>query len=330
MTAFEQELRAKLRATGLTTRVVDAAWPAWWSEDAEESASAVAELKFALARQLGMAPSSLLSGESPQFIWYDETKYKNLGTTTDLEASVLASFSISVSRDALAATPPSMSRLSGDPSAVRQTLLEHSESIGLPEVLGLCWRHGIPVLQLRVFPLQHKRMHAVAARVGDRHAVLVGHESRFQAQVAFWVAHELGHIARGDVRDAAALMDVEDPLRVPTKDDEEEGADSWALELLTGHPDRVVESATDGYTASDLAAAVRKQSSVFRVDPGVLALCLGHNDSTWAQVMGALKILGEVDVGGFINQTAATQLLWSELSLDSQAFLRTILDAADD
>lgn len=61
MSAFERSLRARLRATGLTARVVDAAWPAWWSEEAEDSASAMAELQFTLARKLGMSPSSLLA-----------------------------------------------------------------------------------------------------------------------------------------------------------------------------------------------------------------------------------------------------------------------------
>ena len=330
MSAFERSLRARLRAAGLTTRVVNAAWPAWWSEEAEESASAVAELQFTLARRLGMSSRSLMSDGDPEFIWFDETKYKNRGTTTDLEAAVLASFSVAVSRDALAATQPSALTLTTDASELRSSLLGRNEYIGLRELVTLCWGLGIPILNVKIFPLQQKRMHAVTARLGDRYAILVGRQSQFQAQVAFWIAHELGHIARGDVRDAAALMDVEDPLRSADKDGEENGADAWALELLTGDPGRVVESAAPSYKASDVAAAVLSQASTYRVDPGVLALCLGHNESTWEKVMGALKILGESDVGATINLIADRQLDWDELPIDSQAFLRTILGIADD
>ena len=329
MNALERSLRARLRASGLTPRVLDAAWPAWWSDDAAQSASAVAELHFTLARQLGMSATSLMSGDEPEFIWFDQTKYKNLGTTSDLEAAVLSSFSVSVSRDALVATPPSPLALDSDAAQLRAALLRNSPFIGLRELVALCWGLGIPVIHLKVFPLQNKRMHAVSARLGDRYAILIGHESRFPAQVAFWIAHELGHIARGDVRDAAALMDVEDPLRTNDKDAEEQGADAWALELLTGDPSPRVESDRATYNASAVASAVEKESLTARVDPGILALCLGYNEASWNAVFGALKILGDSDVGATLNQIASDQFDWDELPLDSQGFLRTILGRSD-
>jgi hypothetical protein len=74
-----------------------------------------------------------------------------------------------------------------------------------------------------------------------------------------------------------------------------------------------------------VAHAARNAATEARVDPGVLALCLGHSTETWKEVFGALKILGEIDVGGYINEVARGQLDWSALPLDSQAFLDTIL-----
>ena len=325
----ESSLRTRLRSAGLTARVVDAAWPAWWSSAAEESPSAVAELKFTLARQLGLSPSSLLRDGEPEFLWRDETKFKNLGTTSEREASILASFSVSVGRCAFTAMPVEAENLlPATAGELRSALLRRWEAIGLRELLTACWSFAIPVLQLRVFPLQHKRMHAVTARLGHRHAILVGHESKFPAQVSYWVAHELGHIASGHVGDATALMDVEDPLRQHDKDAEERAADTYALELLTGRPEPVVEAGTSSYNATELANAARNAGAAERVDPGVIALCLGHSEQTWEQVFGALKILGEVDVGAYINEVARTQLDWSALPLDSQGFLDTILGGA--
>lgn len=325
----ESSLRTRLRSVGLTARVVEAAWPAWWSSAAEESPSAVAELHFTLARQLGLSPNSLLRDGEPEFLWRDETKFKNLGTTSEREASILASFSVSVCRCAFAAMPvEAVNLLPATAGELRSAMLRRWDAIGLRELLTACWSYAIPVLQLRVFPLQQKRMHAVTARLGDRHAVLVGRESRFPAQVAYWVAHELGHIAAGHVGDANALVDVEDPLRQADKDDEEQAADSYALELLTGSPNPAIETDTSSYTASELANAARNAGAVEGVDPGVIALCLGHSEQTWEQVFGALKILGEVDVGGYINEVALSQLDWSAVPLDSQGFLDTILGGA--
>src|SRR5437588_12250307 len=66
-------LRQKLLHLGLTRQAVDAAWPAWWSEEAEASASARVELRFSVARKLGLDPRSLLEDPSqPRFVWHDE------------------------------------------------------------------------------------------------------------------------------------------------------------------------------------------------------------------------------------------------------------------
>ena len=62
-----QQLRAQLRSLGLSNAAIDAAWPRWWSAEAESSASARAELAFGVARRLGLEPESLIeiSVESP-------------------------------------------------------------------------------------------------------------------------------------------------------------------------------------------------------------------------------------------------------------------------
>ena len=190
-----------------------------------------------------------------------------------------------------------------------------------------CWALGIPVLQLRVFPLRQKRMHSVAARLGERFAILIGHESQFPSQVAFWIAHELGHIANGHLDDSAAVVDVEDPLGSHDRDSEEEAADEYALELLTGSSRPSFESSVADYTATELAIAAQRIADERAVDPGVVALGMGHADGAWQQAIGALKILGEVPAGDLINTVAAQQLDWSAMGTDSGPFLKTVLGA---
>ena len=41
-----------LRNAGFSAAAISAAWPSWWTEEAEESPSGRAELRFALARRL--------------------------------------------------------------------------------------------------------------------------------------------------------------------------------------------------------------------------------------------------------------------------------------
>lgn len=327
MSSVERELRTNLRRAGLTTSAIDAVWPEWWSTEAGESASASAELRFTLARRLGLAPSSLIEGP-PRFVWRDETRFKNLGTVSEHEAAVLASFSVSVGRYAIraatpvAAIPPNMTA-----RELRAALLAGQAVVDLDALLATCWAFGIPIIHLAIFPLSQKRMNSVATRLGDRYAILIGRESRFPAQIAYFVAHELGHVLAGHVSDSAAVLDVEDPLRAEEEDDEELAADRFALELLTGSADPDIAVDRNEFTARQLAYAAMEAAGDHLVDPGVIALCLAHRTGQWRAAMGALKIIppGEVDVPRGVNRLAASQLDWDAISVEDQAFLSTVM-----
>jgi hypothetical protein len=331
-TSEAQKLRKQLQGAGITRRAIDAVWPQWWSAEAEASVSAVSELRFTVARRLGLSPQSLFE-DAPRFVWRDEAKFKNLGTATEDEAVVLSSFAVAVGGYLVTATP-SRPAIAPEPLSalrLREILLESFQVVALDALLTFAWSIGIPVVQMRLFPLSQKRMEATTVRVRDRAAILVGRESRFQAQIAYVVAHEIGHLVLGHLQTATALLEMEDPLRVDSPDEEELAADRFALELLTGHPDIEVESDTASFTATQLAAAAFAASVDRRIDPGVLALCLGHATGRWRQAIGAQKVLppGEQDIGSRLNQLADTQLRWSDLSFESQEYLRKVLALTD-
>ena len=176
MALFEVQLKHELQQAGIADAAITAVWPEWWSSDAESSLSATAELTYTVARRLGLSPQSLFDG-SPRFLWYDTTKFKNLGTTTPEEQAILASFGTAVGRCALSATPPVAFPPLPDAQAVRDAILRETRFVDLPGLLTFCWQMGIPVIQLRVFPLQQKRMQAMTVKVKGRYAILLGFES---------------------------------------------------------------------------------------------------------------------------------------------------------
>ena len=187
---------------------------------------------------------------------------------------------------------------------------------------------GIPVVQLEVFPLNAKRMHAMTVKVEDRYAILLGTKSAYPAQAAFTVGHELGHITAGHLDNNAALLDVEDPLEVAERDAEEGSADAYALSLLTGYRDLSVFADATKYNSTQVARAVIKAASDESIDPGTLALCLAFSTGNWKESIGALKIIyGRHpfgSVGAFVNQVAQTQLSLSAVD-DRSQYLRRIL-----
>lgn len=333
MPSEAQRIRRSLREAGLTATAIDAVWPQWWSDEAETSASATAELRYSLSRRLGLAPASLFDNE-PVFVWSDDTLFKNLGAATDREAAILASFSVAVGRSAIAATTGVDQSLVGRSAAELRTVILASDAdwVGLRELVAVCWGIRVPLLYLEVFPLRQKRMHAATARVGDRHAILIGRRSSFPAQVAYYVAHEIGHIALGHSRSSAAVLDIDDPLRAIDADDDERAANRYALELLTGSSDPTIEASVENFTAQSLADAALQEGQAHRIDPGVLALCMGHRSGRWPQVFKALRRMmggGEPDVSGELNRLARGQFDWDAIPVDTQDFLDTVMGGRD-
>lgn len=322
MALSHTQLRRELRQAGIANAAIEAVWPQWWSADAAKSLSATVELTYTVARRLGLSPSALFDG-STKFLWRDDTKFKNLGTTSERDQAILAAFATAIGRCALGATRQAGISNLPDVDTLRETILSQGHLVDALELLNFCWSFGIPVLQLRIFPLRQKRMHAVTVREQGRYAILLGYDSKYYAVVAYILAHEIAHILLGHLEHSSSLLEIEDPLRIEDKDDEETQANELALRLLTGMATPQISANTESYTASQLARASMKAAVEAQVDPGVLALCLGHTTRKWAQSYGALKILysGGRDVGGEINQIATSQFDWQAISYANREYL---------
>jgi hypothetical protein len=328
MFASPSQLRTSLRKAGISNAAIDAAWPQWWSDEAAQSSSATAELNFTLARRLGLSPKSLLN-EEPVFLWRNEAKYKNLKFDIGEDEAALTSFGLSVGKMALGATV-AVNIPQNDASSIRDSLLKMFEFVDLKALLFLCWSLGVPVAQLHVFPLDSKQMHAMTVEDSGRFAVLLGHESRFSAQYAFTVAHELGHIFLGHFSAQSAIVDMRDPVGEDESDDEETAATRFALELLTGHPSFVVETNNSDFTSGQLARSALEASQLNGIDPGMIALSLGHESHRWKQAIGALKIISESQGTPLIvNRVAEREFKWRTLSDDNEIYLRRVLELAE-
>jgi len=317
-----------LRSFGLSDEVVTLAWPGWWSNEAESSPAARAELRFVLSRRLGLDAKALLENDEPRFVW-KVAAFKNLSATSIAEQEIIVSYATSLARAALSASAGSTN--SGQLAAlrIREQLLISGAVVALPDVLAACWALGIPVVQLKTFPLSSKRMCAMSVKVADRYAILLAKASRFPSQVAYYVAHELGHIALSHLATVPAVIDAKDPARFRLSDDPQElAADRYALELLTGVPDPKVLTEAKRYSAAGLARAVLDAGPRLRIDPGTLALCFGHSAGRWDTVTAALKIIYPEarPVGPYVNHIAFSQM-GDGASGETQEYLRAATGA---
>jgi Zn-dependent peptidase ImmA (M78 family) len=319
-----------LRKAGISRAAIQAAWPSWWTEEAEASPSGRAELRFALARRLGLEPKPLL-GERVEFIWTDQAMFKHLSAEDAGQKATLTSFGMSIGRLLLRATPATGTEpLPAD--ILRAAILQGNAFVDLNSLIATCWALRIPVIHLRVFPLEAKSMHAMVVRSGNRFAILLGRDAGYPAPVAFTLAHELGHVMLGHLGEAPALIDLEDPATARDRDEQEDEADRYALTLLTGSPDPDIQTNLDSFNAPTLARAVLEAAAEYHVEPGTLALCLAYRRRNWAVAMSALGFIYRERKPAWreVNGIADGELDWDALGDEAAHYLRNVMIGDDD
>jgi len=218
-------------------------------------------------------------------------------------------------------------------NSLRESLLNVSAKNKLPfftlrELLAFLWAVGIPVIHLRVFPLAAKRMCAMAVNIQGRYAILLARDSKYPAETTFHLAHEIGHIASGHIKNNLALIDMENPEEAITpQDDEELEADRYALELLTGSSTPEIIKQGDGHNAKELAKQVSAKGSENRIEPGTLALCYGYKTKEWATVKASFEHIytAPISVWEVVNKNARDQLVWDELVDEDSSFLHAVM-----
>ena len=330
MAESSSDFKARLiRKTGLSDTALTAAWPDWWSEQAESSPSAQAELRFSVARKLGLDPRSLVTDSEPQFIWEDSARFKGFSGDDDRDRPIISSFGTALSRMLLEGTPTAVDITRLSATGLRNMILAERPMVGLIELLFAAWGVGIPTIHLRVYPLSTKRMSAMSVRTAGRYAILAARDATYPAPIAFHIAHELGHICLGHLSEGCSIVDLGEFGEEPQagRDEEERAADDFAMELLTGsaNPNIVVQG--NGRNARELAAQVRVVGNEVRIEPGTLALAYGYMSGNWATANAALAHIytAPFDAWQAINKIADHQLQWSALQDESESFLRAVM-----
>jgi Zn-dependent peptidase ImmA (M78 family) len=320
-------LRRRLKDIGLSDPAVEAAWPSWWSDEADDSTSARTELRFSLARKLGLDPRSLIEDEEPRFVWRDVARFKHLSGEGEREQAAITSFGRALGNVLVHATQMPVGPVDAGALELRAAILRQRPYVGLIELVSLCWSIGIPVVHLRVFPWPQKRMAAMAVRVADRYAILLGKDSNYPAHVAFYLAHEIGHVASGHLSQGRSIVDFESQIGSEEGDTEEILADRFAPELLTGEPSPMVLPSTERYSARSLAKTVIGASEELKIEPGTLALCFAYSTKDWKKGTAAMRYIyrSPQPVWRQINQIARTQLSSELVPDDSAHYLAAVL-----
>src|SRR5262249_3747340 len=140
-------------------------------------------------------------------------------------------------------------------------------------LIDYCWSLGIPVIHLSSFP-NAKRPDGLCASVKGRPVIVLCKKVMRSAWLLFILAHELGHVALGHIEDDGVLID--ESMSDNVKDKEEDDANAFAIELLTGNADERFSSSGRWPNATQLAEVALETGTRLRIDPGHIVLNYAH------------------------------------------------------
>ena len=315
-----------MKETGYNSDYFKAVWPRWWSEESSSDPTAQAELRFSIARRLGLSPRSLLA-HKVEFIWDDKVQFKGLRINSEFENKALVALGRSIARLLIRGVNHDSGSHIFDLSSmdIRKLILDEQQCVNLENLLALYWSLSIPVIQTNLLPLGTKGMDAMVVTESGRFVVILARQSTTSASLAYILAHELGHIKCRHLEEIPIYVDVDTHKDL---DEIEREANCFALELLTGNREIEFDENTYPNNADTLAKAVRKVGYEERIEPGTLALCYGYYTGRWAIATSAVKLLYENEdcSANKINSLALQQLDTSNLSVESLSYLKRVMN----
>lgn len=322
------ELYRRLNAVGLTRAFVKkTALPSWWDDEVASNPSGYSQGLLLLSRHLGLDLASLqLENEPIRLRDFGTCKFKKRYDVSEDDlalARVLATRAAQLAASAVAIPAVTIPIHAGD---IRDQILGDDASwVGLNELLHYCWSIGLPVLHLDHFPKSAKRPDGFAARVNGRPVIVLCRHAKYSAWLLFILAHELGHLALGHVPEEGTLIDQR--VRRDGADEEEQQADAFAIELLSGQANRRFIAADRWPNAVELAKSAQEIGRKSMIDPGHVVLNYAHSmgDSFYSVGNAALRLLEpNADAVAKVRTKMAENLDWSRLPEDSSEFLMRV------
>jgi hypothetical protein len=318
-------LRKELTALEINPDRAFESLPDWW-EDAAAHPSGLVEIKGFIAKHYGLdlAPDGSLRAHR-----FPVALFKSRAGTDERDLAAARAMASAVARILAAGTrAPWSGWTSGDAVALRQEILKQRDWVDLGSLIATCWEGGVPVAYLPDLPILGRKMDGMVTFCRGRPVIIITKKPDRAAWVLFVIAHEIGHIALGHLPqvDGETLVD-EEVSETNSNDAQEQQANAFALELLTGQADTHYGLGTL-VRAPMLALRVQRYGRQHHVDPGHVLLNLAQTSgklgkSLYALAISALKLIEPENSASRLFRDALRQhLAVDELAAESAEFLQ--------
>lgn len=263
-----QILTAALKEHGVSPDFVSHVLPCYWEDKLSLERTSYLRACAIIARVLGLDLKSLLQDQPlPVFKYAAPALYKKQAHKTEEDVEISARVATTVARFAIQGCERPYVPLLNDAKALRRLLLDDGRDwVELDGLLTTCWNRGIPVLSVSKLP--GKKMEAMAVAVEGRPVIVVAKAEKFRSRLAFWIAHEMGHIAAGHLDKYSVIPD--DKIGRDATEDIEVEANTFALNLLFGRPNPAYKATTDTVYPDALAQAATARGAKDKIDPGAI------------------------------------------------------------
>jgi IrrE N-terminal-like domain len=307
--------------------VTEVLLPTWWDDRIASTDAGLYEAMNHIATRLGVSVGELRGPNPPNLTPVTGVRYKLTKGKSSADVTIATRLALQVARAAVAGANQPILPI---PAAelLRASLLS-PVGVGFVTLLDWCWSAGIVVLHVSRFPDKARKPQAFAAVVHGRPVIILCDRWQRPAWLLFHLAHELGHLALGHVKDGEVLVD--DEIDANSTEDQEAAANAYALLLLTGDA-RWQATSKHWPTVRALAAAALVYGKYAQIDPGHVVLNFARSMSKregknfHVVATEALELLeGHVDALEILRTRASEELSWEDIAESSRDFIEQMM-----
>lgn len=204
--------------------------PDWWDDALESDATLLPDIELRIARFLGLPLAEVRNPAQPLAAPAFQSTVLRKTPSTSVEALRPA---IHAARRVAEAVIRNMgdkrlSTIPATPEDWRRELVTGTSPVTLDVMLSDLWRRGIPVIPMEHLPAP--TFQGMACVIDGNPVIVIGHMHDIPSRVAFFVAHEAGHLAAGDCSGGKAIVDESETG--PDSSDMEKRADHYASRVV--------------------------------------------------------------------------------------------------
>lgn len=317
-------LYEKLSQIGFSPSYIrSSALPSWWDDELNDKPTAVLEGAGHIAKRLHLDLSSLLTADQtvqfkpiPQPKFSHQTPQINpLGISPQLASRVTELVAYGVQAP--------FSPIPEDVHQIRADILQRSATVTLESLLTYCWQHAIAVVYFQDYPPNTRKITGMIQWQYDRPVIVLSSAKTHPDWLAFHLAHELGHLVLGHIKEGIL---IDDEIDQNSNDLEEMAANQFAVKLLGNGFDNCFNG-QDVTSPTHLKNQTKKcLKSEPIVDSCVLALNYSWHTQNDGYANKAIPSLcPDEDGRKIINQFLENHLDWENLSDDNADHLDHIL-----